>query len=303
MAKITGTFIDEITCDIGSQNWSEEDWKRDFEAMAFIGIDTVIIIRGAYKDQAVFPSKVVGNHGDPDNAIVWLDEAAKHNMKLYFGTYCQDQNAVTNERSTAGEISANLEFIDEVVSRYWGHPAFTGWYICHEVCKHEEGINNLFKQIAVHAKEQTPNAPALISPYYPSEILLGKDALPPAEFGESWRQILNGLTGLVDVMAFQDGTAPRALLPAYLAEAKRIGNEHGIELWNNVETFDRGMSYFFPPRDIRVLRKALEVAEPYVRKTITFEFSHFMSPNSCFPGAANLYRRYCEVMLGMKSPF
>lgn len=42
MGRITGTFLDEITWDIGSQNWSADDWSRDFEAMAFIGIDTVI---------------------------------------------------------------------------------------------------------------------------------------------------------------------------------------------------------------------------------------------------------------------
>ena len=77
VAKITGTFIDEITWDIGSQNWSEDDWKRDFEAMSFIGIDTVIIIRGGLKDQAVFPSEVVGNIGYPDLAQLFLDEAAK----------------------------------------------------------------------------------------------------------------------------------------------------------------------------------------------------------------------------------
>jgi hypothetical protein len=29
-------------------------------------------------------------------------------------------------------------------------------------------------------------------------------------------------------------------------------------------------------------------------KAITFEFSHFMSPNSCYPQAGNLYRRYCD---------
>jgi beta-xylosidase len=31
-----------------------------------------------------------------------------------------------------------------------------------------------------------------------------------------------------------------------------------------------------------------------VEKIITFEFSHFMSPNSCWPAARNLFKRYCE---------
>jgi hypothetical protein len=31
-----------------------------------------------------------------------------------------------------------------------------------------------------------------------------------------------------------------------------------------------------------------------VEKLITFEFSHFLSPHSCWPAARNLFRRYCQ---------
>lgn len=31
-----------------------------------------------------------------------------------------------------------------------------------------------------------------------------------------------------------------------------------------------------------------------VDKLITFEFSHFMSPQSCWPAARTLFERYCE---------
>jgi hypothetical protein len=50
----------------------------------------------------------------------------------------------------------------------------------------------------------------------------------------------------------------------------------------------------FPPIDFRELHKKLQVASRYASKAITFEFSHFMSPNSCYPAAANLYKRYRE---------
>ena len=59
---ITGTFIDEITYDIPSSNWSLEQWRRDLDNMQEIGIDTVIFIRGGFEDKAVFPSKMLGNH-------------------------------------------------------------------------------------------------------------------------------------------------------------------------------------------------------------------------------------------------
>ena len=104
-------------------------------------------------------------------------------------------------------------------------------------------------------------------------------------------------------MAFQDGPATNAEFPGFLAEAREFADEFRIEFWNNLETFDRGLSYCFPSRDIRILQSRLNMAHPYVTKHITFEFSHFMSPNSCFPGAKNLFSRYCENVLGKKSPF
>jgi len=120
---------------------------------------------------------------------------------------------------------------------------------------------------------------------------------------DSWRNVLKELRGLIDIMAFQDGTCMTDEFADYLHAAKTIGEEMGIEFWNNVETFDRNLSYKFPPRDIRLLRRRLEIAEPYVSKHITFEFAHFMCPNSSFPGAANLYNRYCETVLGKRSPW
>jgi hypothetical protein len=51
----------------------------------------------------------------------------------------------------------------------------------------------------------------------------------------------------------------------------------------------------FPPLDIRKLRYKIErAAEIGAEKLVTFEFSHFMSPNSIYPAAPGLYRRYRE---------
>ena len=52
--RITGTFLDEITHDIPSQNWGPDEWAADFDVMGRIGIDTVILIRAGYRDRAVF---------------------------------------------------------------------------------------------------------------------------------------------------------------------------------------------------------------------------------------------------------
>ncbi len=41
--KITGTFLDEITHDIPSNNWGCAEWAQTW-LMKAIGIDTVILI-------------------------------------------------------------------------------------------------------------------------------------------------------------------------------------------------------------------------------------------------------------------
>ncbi|HEY3297259.1 MAG TPA: DUF4434 domain-containing protein [Armatimonadota bacterium] len=303
IGRITGTFLDEITADIASQNWTAEDWALSFEAMAYIGIDTVIIIRGGFVDQAVFPSKVVGNFDDQDLAQVFLDNAAKHNMKLFFGTFDKGYYLTGQPINAEVETDLNIKFLDEVMARYGGHPALGGWYLTHEVCSNAEGANTLYKNVAGYLKKITPSMPILISPYYPSKFLVGENSLTPDEFLVSWRELLAGLSGLVDIMAFQDSTCKKDEYISYLTQVKKLSEETGIQVWNNFESFDREKSFNFPPKDIRTLMERLSMAEPYVSKHITFEFSHFMSPNSCFPGALNLYRRYCERVLGKKSPY
>ena len=47
-------------------------------------------------------------------------------------------------------------------------------------------------------------------------------------------------------------------------------------------------------KDLPMLRKMEAAMESGVEKLITFEFSHFMSPNSINPEARNLHDRYCE---------
>ena len=51
----------------------------------------------------------------------------------------------------------------------------------------------------------------------------------------------------------------------------------------------------FPPINItKLLYKLNKAKESGVEKLITFEFSHFMSPQSIYPAAEHLYNRYRE---------
>ena len=43
-----------------------------------------------------------------------------------------------------------------------------------------------------------------------------------------------------------------------------------------------------------IVMKGVEAKAAGIEKAITFEFSHFMSPNSCYRAAGHLFNRYCE---------
>lgn len=65
--------------------------------------------------------------------------------------------------------------------------------------------------------------------------------------------------------------------------------------WTNCETFDRDMPIkYLPIKWEKALLKLEAAKRAGLDKAITFEFSHFMSPNSCYRQAGNLYKRYCE---------
>ena len=110
---------------------------------------------------------------------------------------------------------------------------------------------------------------------------------------------MSGIAGAVDIVAFQDGHVDIYELPAYLEINKKLANRHGLRCWTNSETFDRDMPIkFLPIKWEKLLLKLQAAAQVVVEKGITFEFSHFMSPNSCYLQAGHLYNRYREYFGG-----
>lgn len=295
--RITGTFLDEITHDIPSNNWGREEWAEDFRIMKSIGIDTVILIRAGVGRIAAFPSKVLQREIDifpvyDDLVDLFLALAEENDMDFLFGTY--DSATHARERSLQKELDIGKAFVDEVWERYGHRKAFKGWYLTFEIGKMEKRRVECLHQLGKHCKDLSPDLPNLISPYlYGSKLV--DDPLTLDQHCADWDEILSILTGVVDIVAFQDGQVDYDVLPEFLrANSELIGN-HGMQPWSNVETFDRDMPFDFPPIDWRKLWWKMHAAEAVgVEKIITFEFSHFMSPNSCWPAARNLFKRYCE---------
>lgn len=297
MLPITGTFLDEITHDIPSQNWSPGDWTRDFDIMKAVGIDTVVLIRSGYQKMATFESRVLQQQVNAfpvylDLVDLFLTQAERCGMTFYFGTY--DSGEYWQNGRYEKEADINRLFCDEFMQRYGHRSAFGGWYISHEISVYNDGMMNVYETLAGHLRHLKP-VPILISPYIQGIKQFGTKAITPKQHQQEWNAVFARLQGLVDIVAFQDGNVPLDLLGDYLAMHKSLADQYNISSWSNVESFDRDMPIKFPPIDFRKLRYKMELAEKKgMEKLITFEFSHFMSPNSIYPAAHQLYKRYIE---------
>ncbi|MBN2445985.1 MAG: DUF4434 domain-containing protein [Phycisphaerae bacterium] len=294
--RITGTFIDEITHDIPSQNWGPAEWAADFEVMRRIGIDTVVLIRAGYREQAVFNSWVLREArpmlpARENLGELFLDLAERNGMQLFWGIY--DPGDWINHPGEALDI--NMRFMEEVYDRFGSHPAFKGWYITFELSRENRDQVELVVSAGEHAKSLSPTLPTLISPYIAGHKANGVARVGREQHETEWRRIFDRIKGCIDIVAFQDGHVDYLELPEYLTSTLRLARESGLTCWSNIETFDRDMPIKFPPIDWRKLEFKIDAArEAAVDKLITFEFSHFLSPNSCYASAHHLFDRYCE---------
>ncbi len=302
---LTGTFLDEISHDIPHQNCGRTEWARDFAAMRAIGIDTVILIRSGHKHWMTYPSEVLHAHEGcfippADLLEMFLDLAEEYAMAFYFGTY--DSGRYWHAGEFRKEVDLNKAVVDEVWARYGHKSAFKGWYLTQEVSRRVKGIIEIYAEMGRYC-QSLADLPVLISPWMDgikSVSAFGAETakaqgITPEEHAREWGEIMAGIAGAVDIVAFQDGHVDFHELPTYLAINKELADKHGLHCWTNSETFDRDMPIkFLPIKWEKLLLKLQAAAQVGVEKAITFEFSHFMSPNSCYLQAGHLYRRYCE---------
>ncbi len=300
---ITGTFLDEISHDIPHQNWGRTEWEKDFAHMSLMGIDTVILIRSGYRRFITYPSKYLQGRGcyEPpvDLVEIFLQLAATHNMNFYFGLYDSGQYWDTGDMQH--EIEANRFVIDEVWKQYGHYPSFKGWYLSMEISRKTKGAIEAFDALGKQCKAVSNNLPTLMSPWIDgkkavmaaSGQLTKEDAVSLEAHEREWNEIFQGIHNAVDAVAFQDGHIEYHELEDFFRINKKLADTYGMQCWTNAESFDRDMPIKFLPIKWEKLKLKLEAAKKAgYDKAITFEFSHFMSPQSMYASAGNLYNRY-----------
>lgn len=297
---ISGTFIDEITHDIGSQNWGPGEWETEFDTFVEAGIDTVIMIRTGYGERLACPSRTISRWLPTlpvhvDLVELFLELAAARGIRLFFGLYDSGYYWLRNDWTV--EVDINRAYIHEIMGRYGSSPAFGGWYLPHETTDSGSRIIDINTALAAEIRSVS-TLPVLVSPFFQgregASNAVEHRPRTPQEHRRVWAEILGRYAGLVDYCAFQDGTSEPSRLEGLTAATAAEAKNHDIVLWSNCEAFDRDVHLKFPPIDWRKMAHKLDVVQPHVEKIITFEFSHFMSPNSTWKSGQNLYRRYLE---------
>ena len=305
--KITGTFLDEISHDIPHQNWGEKEWDLDFRYMKSMGIDTVIMIRSGYRKFGTYPSEyLLKKKGcympSVDLLDMYLRLAEKYGMKFYFGLY--DSGRYWDTGDMSWEVEDNKYVIEEVWRKYGTrYKSFAGWYISGEISRATKGAIGAFHDMGKQCKDVSGGLPTFISPWIDGKKavmasgsgLSKSDAVSVEQHEKEWNEIFDGIHDVVDACAFQDGHIDYDEMDAFFSVNKKLADKYHMECWTNAESFDRDMPIKFFPIKFDKLRLKLEAAKRAgYDKGITFEFSHFMSPQSAYAQAGHLYDRYKE---------
>lgn len=299
--KITGTFLDEITHDIPSLNLDEAGWDREFALMKRIGITRAVMIRCGHKKWTTYPSKVLAERESAfippiDLVEIFLRCAEKHGIKFWFGTYFSGRDWLKDEYDINYESELMNAVCSEFFERYGKHSsAFGGWYLSQEISSAVSAkVVACYRLVGRHCKAISGNLPVLISPGFCHRKTNPRMGLSPAEHRRDWDWIFGEIRGAVDIVAFQDGHVECDELSAYLNPMKELADKHQLTLWSNVETFDRDIPGAMPPIKWEKLHVKLEAAvRAGISEAITFDFAHFLSPNSCYSQAGNLLKHYC----------
>ena len=304
--RIRATFLDEISHDIPHQNWGRREWDADFGHMRRAGIDTVVLIRCGYRDWLTYPSdRLMTDEAafrpPVDLVRMFLELSEEHGMAFYLGLYDSGRYWVGGDYER--EVEINLAVIDEAWARYGSSRAFAGWYLSQECSRAVPGIADLYARLGAGCKAVSGGLPVMISPYIDGPKAISQYATESSRdegitvetHEREWDGIFAAIRGSVDIVAFQDGHVGFRELTSFLEANRRLADRHGMACWTNTESFDRDMPIKFPPIKWEKLLFKLEAADRAgIEHAITFEFSHFMSPQSAYPAAGHLYNRYME---------
>lgn len=178
------------------------------------------------------------------------------------------------------DLRRNRLVLDELLAAYRHHPALRGIYISNEpdrdnvdTPERADALRGFLGDMYRTVKDAC-KLPVLCSPFF-------SKSLPPVELAKWWSGFVD--RPMFDIIAMQDGVGCRYrnidtedIVPFYEALAPVLAG-NGIRFWNNIETFEF-IDWGNPltPAPMERIDRQYAVGSPFVERTITWEYGHFL---------------------------
>ncbi len=311
---ITGTFVNMLISDTGIVNGGLKEWEQDFKMMKAIGMDQLFIIRTEVEQNGVFLS------AEDPRSTTWPEDenlldmvfrlGDKYDMTVFLGG---PQN-ITNLHmgDWQKEVDDNKRYYDRTVAKYKHHKCFKGLYVTLEALPWHFNFLDICTEVLKYMRANYPDMKTFMSPTFCGPWGNMTRQYTPDEWVDIYgRYFFERIAGMLDYCAPQDKIAAPAChygeiqdngLTEWYTKVGKLFDKCGIELWSNIETFQRPFPGHGEPKgvfrqgDYRTLYMKLSEASPLVKRIITYEYFSCMSPNTEWGSSRRLLARYLEIL-------
>ena len=314
LKPITGTFVNMVIPNTGITNSGIVEWEQDFQMLKYLGFDKIFIIRTEFEQN--------GKHlsAEDPRSTTWKEDkclldmtfrlADKYDLDLYLGGPVSITNLHTGDWHK--EVDDNKRYYERTVAKYAHHKCFKGIYISLEALPWHFNFFDICIDILKFVRANYPDKKTFMSPSFYGV----KGDYAGHYTAKEWcdiygRYFFDHVGGLLDYCAPQDtiagpyctlGEIDDNGLAEWYTETKKLFDRNNIELWSNVESFQRAfpghaeVKGYARQSDYRTLYMKLAEATPYVKNIITYDFFTCMSPNTEWGAARRLLARYMEMI-------
>ena len=287
LKKITGSFIAAHAPDyvgVPTLDWDAARWSELFASMQSDGIDTVILQASLWHElgECYYPTvRFAGEYKVWNTVEPMLSAARKCGMQVFLGGY---GSVAGWKEGREGLEASRLEIVRQIdclqeLLKYRDY--FDGLYFTPEtafrgsrVPETEAMLNLLYRNFFSRVRELAPEKKLLISPA--SKYFSGMDE----DFLGFWQNVFKD--ALPDIIAPQDSVGCCGCTleepPAMWQLWKKLADRLNLELWSNVELFERvdfgGAEPFRRAGEERIFHQ-IAAESPYVSKMICWEYAYF----------------------------
>ena len=314
LTPISGTFINMIVPDTGITNAGLVEWEQDFQMLKYLGFDKIFIIRTEFEQN--------GKHlsAEDPRSTTWQEDKClldmafrlsdKYDMNLFLGGPVSITNLHIGDWQK--EVDETKRYYERTVAKYAHHKCFKGIYVSLEALPWHFNFFDICTEVLKFVRANYPDKKTFMSPSFYGVKGDFAGRYTPKEWCDIYgRYFYEKVAGLLDYCAPQDTVAGPYCklgeiedngLAEWYSETGKLFEQCNIELWSNVETFQRGFAghgegkEFLRQSDYRTLYMKLAEASPYVKNIITYDYFTCISPNTEWGSSRRLLARYMEMI-------